>query len=88
MDIWLFVVSLITFAYILLMNVAYAYKWDQQVVLRGFMELMTIPVFLVAMAIPIVIIFRYITKKTKNIKLAIFTILVSLLTAIFIGFVS
>lgn len=87
MDFWLFVASLVAFIYILFMNVAYAYQWDQ-VVLRAVMELITIPILLIAMSIPLVIIFRFITKKTKNRILAIITIFISLLTALFIRSVS
>ena len=87
MDFWLFLASLVTFVYILFMNVAYAYQWDQAV-LRGVMELITVPILLIAMAIPLVVIFRFISKKAKSRKLAIITIFISLLTAIFIGFVS
>lgn len=50
------------------------------------MEWITIPVFITGAFIPLVVIFRFITKRTESRSLAILSLLFGLLTAVLIGY--
>ncbi|WP_299390741.1 hypothetical protein [uncultured Gelidibacter sp.] len=84
-DLWLFIGSVIVLLYLLLMNVMFDGE-NSNTALKSLMEVITVPVFSVGAVIPIIVIFRGISKKTEQKSLAILTMLFSLLTAFMIGY--
>ncbi|MEO6347217.1 MAG: hypothetical protein ABIO60_04825 [Aquaticitalea sp.] len=86
-DLWLFIGSVLVLLYLLFMNYANLNKWENTVLI-GILKLFTIPFILVACAIPMVVVFRFISKKTKSRTLSMLAVLISLVTAILIGYTS
>ncbi|MEZ4792306.1 MAG: hypothetical protein R2783_02160 [Gelidibacter sp.] len=84
-DLSLFIGSIFVLLYILFMNYAYINGWDDPV-LVGIMEFITIPFILLGCLIPVVVVFRYISKKTQSRTLSMLTVFFSLLTAFLIGY--
>lgn len=84
-DLWLFIGSIVVLLYILMMNLMYVKNWSNDA-FTSLMEWITIPVFFIGTFIPLVVIFRFIIKKTDSKPLAILTLLFSLLTAVLIGY--
>ena len=86
-DLWLFIGSIVALLYILFMNYAYVNKWDNTVLI-AIMELITIPLILLACVIPVIVVYRYITKKTASRTLSTMAVLFSLLTAFLISYMT
>ncbi|MEZ4803049.1 MAG: hypothetical protein R2797_09775 [Gelidibacter sp.] len=84
-DISLLIGSALALCYILFMQYAYLKKWDHTVLI-AIMEFITIPIILIGCVIPIMTVFRFISKKTTNRTIAILTLFLSLLTAILMGY--
>ena len=53
---------------------------------QSLMEWITIPIFIMGAFIPLIVIFRFITKRTESRSLAILSLLFGLLTAVLIGY--
>lgn len=86
-DLWLFIVSVIVLLYILFMNFAYINDINS-VVMQGIMELITIPIIIIGSIVPIVVVYRFISKKTQSRTLSMLAVLFSLVTAILMGYLS
>lgn len=84
-DLWLFIGSVIVLLYLLLMNVMFD-RENSNTALKSLMELIMVPIFSIGAVIPILVIYRGISKKTEQKSLAILTMLFSLLTAFMIGY--
>ncbi|WP_027126896.1 hypothetical protein [Gelidibacter mesophilus] len=84
-DLWLFIGSITVMLYILLMNLMFVKNWSNDS-FKALMEWITIPIFFIGTFIPLIVIFRFLTKKTDSNPLAILTLLFSLLTAFLIGY--
>lgn len=84
-DLWLFIASIIVLLYILIMNLMFVKNWSNEA-FRSFMEWFTVPIVIIGSFIPLIVIFRYISKQTNSKALAALTMLFSLLTAIFMGY--
>ncbi|TDU39923.1 hypothetical protein BXY82_1961 [Gelidibacter sediminis] len=84
-DLWIFIGSVIVLLYLIIMNIMFDNEYNSTV-LRAIMELITIPIFTIGAFIPLIVIFRGITKRTESRSLAILTMLFSLLTGIIIGY--
>lgn len=84
-EVLLFIGSFIVLIYILFMNYAYVQNWDHTLLI-AIMEFITIPAILLASIIPIIVVLRFIRKKTKNRTIAILTMFFSLLTAFLLGY--
>ena len=85
MDLWLFIGSIVVLLYILFMNYAYINNWDNTVLI-AIMEFITIPLILLGCVIPVVVVYRHISKKTQSRTLSMMAILFSLLTAILMSY--
>ena len=84
-DLWLFIGSITVLIYILIMNLMFVKNWSNDA-FRSLMEWITIPIFIIGAFIPLVVIFRFISKKTESKPLAILSLLFSLLTAFLMGY--
>ncbi len=84
-DLWLFMVSVIVLLYILFMNYAYINQLRNAVMI-GLMELITIPMIIIGSIVPVVVVYRYISKKTQSRILSMLAVLLSLVTAILMGY--
>ena len=84
-DLWLFIGSIVVLLYILFMNYAYINNWDNTVLI-AIMEFITIPLILLGGIIPVVVVYRHISKKTQSRTLSMMAILFSLLTAILMSY--
>ncbi len=60
----------------------------ENVVLYAVMELITIPIMIVGSVVAVVVVYRYINKKTKSRTLSMMAVLFSLMTAVLIGYMS
>ena len=77
--------SVLVLSYVVFMNyAAQRIDWHTSSWLE-IMDLITIPVILMACAIPIVVVFRFISKKTTNRTIAILTLFFSLIIALLLG---
>jgi heme/copper-type cytochrome/quinol oxidase subunit 3 len=86
-DLWLFIASVVVLLYILFMNYAYVNQLEN-VFMRGIMELVTIPMIILGSVVPVIVVYRHITKKTQSRTLSMLAVLFSLVTAILIGYTS
>ena len=86
-DLWLFIASVIVLLYILLMNYAYANRLEN-VFMNGVMEFITIPIIIVGSVVPLIVVYRFITKKTQSRTLSMMAVLLSLVTAFILGYTS
>jgi len=86
-DLWLFIASVIVLLYILFMNYAYINQFNN-VVLQGIMEFITIPIIVIGSVVPVVVAYRFISKKTESRTLSMLAVLFSLMTALLIGYTS
>ncbi|TXE10882.1 hypothetical protein ES711_02980 [Gelidibacter salicanalis] len=84
-DLWIFIGSVIVLLYLLLINVMFDNAYSNTN-FKDTMEMITIFIFSVGAFIPLIVIFRGISKKTESKSLAILTMLFSLLTAFLIGY--
>lgn len=84
-DLWLFIGSIMVLLYLLLMTIMFDKDYSNTD-LRAIMEMITVPIFGIGAFIPLIVIFRGISKKTESKSLAILTMLFSLLTAFLIGY--
>lgn len=84
-DLWLFIGSITVLLYILIMNLMFVKNWSNDS-FRSLMEWITIPIFIMGAFIPLIVIFRFISKKTESRSLAILSLLFALLTAVLIGY--
>ncbi|MBJ7879907.1 hypothetical protein [Gelidibacter salicanalis] len=84
-DLWLFIGSIMVLLYLLLMTIMFDKDYSNTG-LRAIMEMITVPIFSIGTFIPVIVIFRGISKKTESKSLAILTMLFSLLTAFLIGY--
>ncbi|MBA6153653.1 hypothetical protein [Gelidibacter maritimus] len=83
-DLWLFIGSISVLLYLLFMNLMFEDSGSNT--FKAIMEWITIPIFIMGAFIPLVVIFRFIVKKTVSTSLAILTLLFSLLAAVMIGY--
>jgi uncharacterized membrane protein YesL len=86
-DLWLFIVSVIVLVYILFMNYAYFNQLEDSI-MTGIMEFLTIPIIIIGSLVPVVVVYRYISKKTQSRTLSMLAVLFSLVTAILMGYTS
>lgn len=84
-DLWLFIGSITVLLYVLIMNLMFVKNWSNDS-FRALMEWITIPIFIMGAVIPLMVIFRFISKKTESRSLAILSLLFGLLTAVLIGY--
>lgn len=83
-DLWLFIGSIAVLLYLLFMNLMF--EESGQNAFTAVMEWITIPIFVMGAFIPLIVIFRFIMKKTESRSLAVLALLFSLLTAVMIGY--
>ena len=69
------------------MNYAYINQLDN-VSMIAIMELVTIPIIIIGSIVPIIVVYRFISKKTQSRTLSMLAVLFSLVTAILIGYTS
>lgn len=86
-DLWLFITSTIVLLYLLFMNYAYINQLDNAAMI-AIMELVTIPIIIIGSIVPIIVVYRFISKKTQSRTLSMLAVLFSLVTAILIGYTS
>ena len=83
-DLWLFIGSIAVLLFLLLMNLMFDESGKNS--FKAVMEWITIPIFIMGAFIPLIVIFRFIMKRTASRSLAMLTLLFSLLTAVMIGY--
>ncbi|MBO3098039.1 hypothetical protein [Gelidibacter pelagius] len=83
-DLWLFIGSITVLLYLLFMNLMFEESGKNA--FKAVMEWVTIPIFIMGAFIPLIVIFRFIVKKSVSTSLAILTLLFSLLAAVMIGY--
>lgn len=86
-DLWLFITSTIVLLYLLFMNYAYINQLYNAAMI-AIMELVTIPIIIIGSIVPIIVVYRFISKKTQSRTLSMLAVLFSLVTAILIGYTS
>lgn len=69
------------------MNYAYINNLEN-VVMYAVMELITIPMIIIGSIVPVVVVYRFISKKTQSRTLSMLAVLFSLVTAILMGYTS
>ncbi|MGJ8592309.1 MAG: hypothetical protein ACSHXF_07160 [Aquaticitalea sp.] len=86
-DLWLFLASTIVLIYILFMNYVFINKWENES-LKAIMELISIPMILIGSIVPLIVVYRFISKKTESRTLSMLAVLLSLVTALLISYLT
>ncbi len=84
-DLWLFIASITVLLYYLIMNLMLVKNCSNES-FRSLMDWITIPISILGAIIPLIVIFRFISKKTESSSLAILSLLFALSTAVLIGY--
>lgn len=86
-DLWLFLGSVAVLLYFLFMIYSHTIEWDNKK-LKHLLEFMMVPIILLGCLIPVVVVYRFISKKTESRTFSMMAVLLSLVTAVLINYMT
>ncbi|MCK7590523.1 hypothetical protein M0G43_08065 [Subsaxibacter sp. CAU 1640] len=86
-DLWLFLGSVIVLLFILFTNYVHVNNWDNEVLLK-MIDILTFPMIIIGSIVPLIVVYRFMIKKTQSRTLSMLTLFFSLFTAVIMGYTS